>query len=61
MPTPLFVCAPMRLAVCVPCQLLFVALWPLPHWPAVVQSPGSLASASRPPPSPDVVVELTKS
>ena len=37
MPTPLLVCAPMRLAVCVPCQLLLVALWPLPHWPAALQ------------------------
>jgi hypothetical protein len=46
MPLPLLVCAPIRLDVCVPCQLLCVVDEPKPHWPAVVQSPGSVASPS---------------
>ncbi len=61
MPMPLPVWAASRPAVWVPCQLLFSAAWPLPHSPAVVQSPGSLASGSRPLPSPEVAVSLMKS
>ena len=52
MPRPLLVAAPTRLAVRVPCQLLLEALQPLkvprPASALLTQSPGSLASSSRP-------------
>ena len=55
MPWPLFAAAPIRPAILVPCQELsstpqFLNC-PLAFSPAVIQSPGSLASASRPSPS----------
>ena len=57
MPRPLFAAAPMMPAIFVPCQELLSTpqLWKSPlgalFSAAVIQSPGSLASASRPSPS----------
>ena len=52
-PTELLVRAAIVPATCVPCQLLAsnAAGSPGPHSPALIQSPGSLASVSRPLPS----------
>ena len=61
MPIPLSVAAPISPATCVPCQLLWLAGSPAEHSLALFQSPGSLASASRPPPSLAVVVSSMKS
>jgi hypothetical protein len=60
-PVLLFVAAAMVPATWVPCQLEFDAGSPAPHSPAAVQSPGSLASLSRPLPSFAMVVSEMKS
>jgi len=61
MPMPLLARAATRPAICVPCQLLLAASSPGPHWLAVVQSPGSDGSASRPSPSRDSLASAMKS
>ena len=55
MPMPLFVAAPIKPATWVPCQLLELAGSPALHSFALVQSPGSVGSLSRPVPSLAVV------
>ena len=66
MPTALFVAAPIRPAVCVPCHELLptsLATQPrtTPTSAAVTPSPGSVGSASRPPPSFAAPASVTKS
>lgn len=59
-PVLLLLAAPIVPAVCVPCQELSAAML-LPHSLAITQSPGSLGSLSRPPPSFATLVILMKS
>ena len=60
-PAALLVTAATVPATWVPCQLELLAGEPAKHWPAVLQSPGSSALASRPLPSLAVVTLLMKS